>query len=288
MYVDVGSSVTSGQLLAELEAPELDAQLKEAQSALHTKEAVYQGSKLTYDRLLRTSKIPGTISPNDLDNAYAKMSADSSDLMAARSRFDQAQAERQYLQVRAPFSGIISSRNVYPGAYVGPAGKGSDVPMLTLQEQTKLRLVIAVPEAAVKGLKLTDSIQFTVKPIPGRSFYARVSRMAGSMNTTLRTEQVEMDVNNSDKQLLPGMYAQVSINNSSPYPSFVIPNSAVTSNSQQVFVIGIKNRQAQWIPVQKGRSTTDSVEIYGQLMNGDTLAIRATEELRNGMTVHTQ
>lgn len=285
IHVDVGSQVSAGQLLAELEAPELDAQLKEAQSTLHTKEATFAASRISYERLLRTSRIPGTISPNDLDNAYAKMSGDSSDLMAARSRYEQAQAERQYLVVKAPFNGVISSRNVYSGAYVGPAGKGSDLPMLTLQEQSRLRLVIAVPEAAVKGLSVGDNVEFGVKPIPGKKFYARVSRMSGSMNTTLRTEQVEMDVDNRSGALLPGMYAQVQVTDVSPVPTYVIPATAVAANSQSVFVIAIKDHRVSRITVQKGRETTDSVEVYGRLAEGDTLAIRATDELRDGMQV---
>jgi multidrug efflux pump subunit AcrA (membrane-fusion protein) len=102
MTVDVGSQVHKGQLLMTLDAPEMTAALSQAQEDLHTKEAIYRGSKANYDRLLKTSKMPGTISPNDLDMAHAKMSADSSSLLAARSAYRQSADLENYLEVRPP------------------------------------------------------------------------------------------------------------------------------------------------------------------------------------------
>ena len=282
MFVDVGSEVQKGQLLANLEAPELETQIKEAASQWHTQEALFNGSKATYQRLLHTSRIPGTISANDLDNAYAKMSADSAQLLAARSRYDETMQMRDYLEIRAPFAGVIAVRNVYAGAYVGPAGKGSDKPMLTLQEQKKLRLEIDIPEAAVGYLTLKDTIHFSVRPLPGRTFSATISRMAGSMNTQLRTEHIEMDVHNDDGKLLPGMFAQVNLNFANAQKTFVVPASAIAGNSQQVFVIRVENGKTQWVNIRKGRERPDSVEVYGDLHPDDRLLLKASDEIRNG------
>lgn len=282
MFVDVGSEVRKGQLLVTLEAPELETQIKEAASLWHTREALFNGSKATYQRLLHTSRIPGTIPANDLDNAYAKMSADSADLLAARSRYEETMQMRDYLEIRAPFAGIISTRNVYAGAYVGPAGKGSDKPMLTLQEQKKLRLQIDIPEAAVGYLALKDTIHFSVRPFPGRTFTAAISRMAGSMNTQLRTEHIEMDVQNDKRELLPGMFAQVSLSFQNAQKTFVVPASAIAGNSQQVFVIRDANGKAQWVNIRKGRERPDSVEVYGDLHPNDRLVLKASDEIRDG------
>lgn len=281
MTVDIGSEVHKGQLLITLDAPEMTASLQEASALLHTKEAVYRGSKSNYMRLLHTSKIPGTISPNELDLAHAQISADSANLLAARSKYKETTDLRNYLEIRAPFDGVVSSRNVYVGAYAAPADKGSGKPLLTLQEQAKLRLVIAVPEAATVYFEKKDTVHFTVQTLPGKVFVAMVKRLAGSLNTQLRTEQMEMDVNNRDKKLLPGMYAQVNLQLSDAQKVFVVPLSAVAGNSQRIFVIRVNGDKAEWVDVKKGRQSTDQVEIYGDLKEGDHLVSKASDELKN-------
>jgi membrane fusion protein, multidrug efflux system len=285
MFVDVGSEVHKGQLLATLEAPELEASVNESASLLHTQEALYRASKATYDRLYATSKIPGTISPNELDIADAKMGSDSANLAAARSKYHESADLQNYLQVRAPFDGVISTRNMYPGAYAGPAGKGSFIPLMTLQEQAKLRLVIDVPEAATGYFRERDTVHFAVQTLPGRTFTATVTRMAGSLDMQLRSEQLQMDVLNRDKTLLPGMFAQVSLDLTNSRKQFVVPQTTVTGNSKRIFVIRITGGKAEWVTVQKGREAAGKVEIYGDLKEGDQLVANASDELKAGTPV---
>jgi membrane fusion protein (multidrug efflux system) len=285
MTVDIGSHVHKGQLLMTLDAPEMTAALNQAQEDLHTKEAIYRGSKANYDRLYKTSKTPGTISPNDLDIAHAKMSADSSALLAARSAYQQSADLRNYLQVRAPFDGVISSRNVYPGAYVTPSDKTANKPMLTLQQQARLRLVVDVPEAATGYLSNNDTVHFTVRTMPGKQFTAVVNRAAGSLNDEMRSEQMQMDISNKDKTLLPGMFAQVTLYLTNTRNTFIVPQTAVTQNSQRIFVIKVVNNRARWVDVKKGRETIDSLEVYGALSNGITLLKNATDEIRDNAQV---
>jgi membrane fusion protein, multidrug efflux system len=281
MYVDVGSQVHKGQLLVTLEAPEMEAATNNSAALLHTQEALYRASKANYDRLYRTSKIPGTISPNDLDLANGKMGADSANLAAAWSGYQESAALTGYLEVRAPFDGVVSARNMYPGAAAGPAGKGSFIPLLTVQEQTKLRLVIAVPEAATGYFRQNDSIHFTVQTLPGREFPARVSRLAGALDMQLRTEQLEMDVANKKKALLPGMFAQVSLDLTNDNKVFVVPQTAVTGNSKKMFVIRVLRGKTEWVFVEKGRQSAGNVEIYGDLQEGDQLVTNGTDELKS-------
>lgn len=285
MDVDIGSQVHRGQLLMVLDAPEMTAALKQTQEDLHIKEAIYRGSKANYNRLLATSKSPGTISPNDLDIAHAKMSADSSALLASRSAYQLSADLKNYLEVRAPFDGVISRRNVYPGAYVTPSDKSSNKPMLTLQEQTKLRLVVDVPEAATGYFTNHDTVHFTVKTLPGKTFTAVVARMAGSMSDETRSEQMQMDISNQNKRLLPGMFAQVNLQLTNARKTFIVPQTAVTENSQRIFVIHIDHGKANWVNVQKGRQTADSLEVYGNLMSGYQLILNANDEIRNGQEV---
>jgi membrane fusion protein (multidrug efflux system) len=287
LLVDVGSVVKKNQLLVVLEAPEMLDASNTAAQLIQTNKAYYTASKATYERMYQTSKIPGTISPNDLEIAYAKMNSDSSNLMAARSSYNESNNLNRYLEVRAPFDGVISASNLYPGAYAGPAGAGSVIPLLTLQEQAKLRLVIAVPEAATEYFKLEDTVHFSVKTLPGKDFTATVSRVAGSLDLQLRTEQLQMDVANKDKILLPGMFAQVSLNMTNTDQVFIVPESSVTENTKQVFVIRVKNGKTEWVPVKRGRESDGNVEIFGTLQEGDQLVNIATDELRSGTQVLT-
>jgi membrane fusion protein, multidrug efflux system len=285
LYVDVGSEVTEGQLLATMEAPELNAQLNGAASRLKSQEAVYLASKATYDRLLQTSKTPGTISPNDLDLANAKQQSDLAQLEAAKAAYREVSDTRNYLQVRAPFSGVITTRNVSAGAYVGPSGKGSELPLFTLQEQKKLRLVVSVPEAYVSYLNKSSEVMFTVRSLPNDSFRLKVSRLAGALDTRLRSQRMEMDVVNTNKKLLPGMVAEIVIPLQGGSSTFVVPSSAVLNSTLGVFVIRVQDKKASWIPVTAGRSADGKTEISGALSANDTLVQHATEEVRNQSTV---
>lgn len=287
MYVDVGSEVKQGQLLAALEAPELAAQTDESASLIKTQEAAWSASKATYDRLYKTSRIPGTISPNELELALAKMNSDSAALAAARSHYAGSADIQSYLEVRAPFDGVISSRSIYTGAYAGPAGKGSSIPLMTLQQQRRLRLVVDVPEAATAYFRGKDTIHFTVQTLPGQVFTAQVTRMAGALDLQTRTEELQMDVVNGNGLLLPGMFAQVSLDLTNSEQQFIVPTGAVTGNSKNIFVIRVAGGKTRWVPVQEGREADGKVEIFGDLQVGDQLVAAATDELKSNTLVTT-
>ena len=282
LYVDVGSEVKAGQLLATMEAPELNAQLSAAQSRLKSQEALYIASKTNYDRLYETSKTPGTISQNDLDQAMAKMNSDRAQLEAAKASYKEVTDTRNYLEIRAPFNGMITTRNANPGAYVGPSGKGSEFPLFTLQEQKKLRLVIFVPEAYTGYLSEQDKVGFTVNAFPNQPFTANVKRLAGALDSRLRSQRIEMDVMNDARKLLPGMVATVQIPLSIKDSAFIVPKTAVVNSQERVFVIRVLNGKTDWVDVKKGRETDGKIEIYGDLNAGDRIVRTASEEIRNG------
>ena len=285
LYADVGSEVKEGQLLASLEAPEINSQLSASESRLKSFEAVYIASKANYDRLVETSKTPGTISPNDLDLAKAKQSSDLAQYQAAKAAYNEVINNRDYLQVKAPFAGVVSARNVSQGAYVGPSGKGSDLPMFTLQTQQKLRLVVSVPEAYTSYLTDKSVVSFTVVSLPNQTFKAQVKRLAGALDQRLRSERIEMDVINNNKKLLPGMVAEIVIPLPARDSAMLVPVNAVVSSTEKVYVVKIVNGKARWVTVQKGRSTDKQTEVFGNLQAGDTVAAPASEELRDGTPV---
>jgi membrane fusion protein (multidrug efflux system) len=284
LLVDIGSEVHQGQLLVTLEAPEINSQLAEAQSRIKQQEAIYFASKANYDRLYSTSKTPGTISQNDLEQAEAKKNADNANVEAAKSALKQVAANLNYLEIRAPFDGVITSRNVNLGAYVGPGGKGSD-PLFVLQDQKRLRLVVSVPENYTGGLSNKNKVDFTVQALPNQKFTAQVNRLAGALDEKLRSERLEMDVFNKDKKLLPHMYAEVNVPLPSRDSAFIVPKTAVVTSTEKVFVVRITNHHAEWVEVKKGLQSKDLMEVYGDLKKGDKVAKQATDEIRNGSPV---
>ncbi len=285
LLVDIGSEVHTGQLLATLEAPEINSQLAAAQSRIKQQEVIYFASKATYDRLLSTSKTPGTISENDLEQAEAKKNSDYANVEAAKSSYKEVAANLDYLQIKAPFDGVITSRNVNLGAYVGPAGKGSDLPLFVVQDQKRMRLVISVPELYTGGLSSKSEVTFSVKALPNQKFSARVKRLAGALDEKLRSERLEMDVYNKDKRLLPGMYADVDVPVPTRDSTFIVAKTAVVISTEKVFVIRVNNHRAEWVNVKKGFQSGDKTEIYGDLKPGDKLVKQATDEIRDGQQV---
>jgi membrane fusion protein, multidrug efflux system len=285
LYADVGTEVKAGQLLATMEAPELTSAVSAAESRLKSQEALYVASKSNYDRLLETSKTPGTISQNDLDQALAKKNSDYAQWDAAKAAYREVTERRGYLEIRAPFNGIITSRNANLGAYVGPSGKGSEFPLFTLQEQKKLRLVIFVPEAFTGYLDQQDKVSFNVNAFPNEKFTAQVKRLAGALDNRLRSQRIEMDVANENKKLLPGMVANVNIPLSTKDSTYIVPKTAIVSSQERVFVIRVVNGKAEWVDVKKGRENDGKVEVYGDLKAGDYIVQKASEEVRNGSSV---
>jgi len=282
LKVDIGSKVKTGQVLIILEAPELTAQLSAAQSRLKSQEATYTASLANYNRIIETSKTPGTISPHDIEQAEARKNADLANLEAARASHKEVNDVKDYLVIRAPFDGTITARNVNIGAYVGPSGRGSEFPTLTLQQQDKLRLVVSVPETYSGYLKKGDEVDFKVRAIPSEIFKATVARLSGALDQKLRSERIEADIKNSDGKFLAGTVADVTLSLRSSDNSFIVPKTSVMTTSEGAYVIRIVDGKAERVVVRKGLQYKDSVEIFGKLKVDDVVLKKASEEIRDG------
>lgn len=283
LAVDIGSEVREGQLLADLEAPEISARVAAAESRLKAQEALYTVSNSAYQRLLETSKTPGTVSQIELEQALAKKNADYSLLEAAKAGYNESKIMQSYLQLRAPFAGRVTARNVNIGAYVG---QGGGLPLLTVQDNKKLRLSLAIPETYTGYLKTGDELSFKVVSIPGQVFKAKISRMSGALDLKLRAEKIELDVMNTEGKLLPGLVADVMLPVKSRENPFVVNRSAVITTSEGVFVIRVVNNKTERVKVATGLEAGDRVEIFSdQLEENDVLIARASEEMKEGTVV---
>ena len=327
VLVDRGSAVKEGDLLIELSAPEMKAQIAEAESkvqvaegdrqqaeaklaslesTLASLEATLASAQATYDRLKVASQTPGAISGNELDIALRSVEAQRAGVEAQRGsiqaqratieaiRNGKAAAEATlravkemegYLRVTAPFNGVVTERIVHPGALVGP---GSNEPLLVLQQISHLRVTVAVPEESVGGIAKGASVSFQVPAYSERNFSGTVSRAAQSIDPKTRTMAVELDVMNSDRSLVPGMYATVKWPVRRGQPSLYVPKTSVVTTTERTFVIREKNGKAEWVNVKKGAADGDLIEVIGPLQAGDKIVTRANDELREGAPLKSQ
>ena len=283
--VDRGSRVRTGQLLLRLEAPEIEQQYMAAKAKYLQAYSLSLASKDDYDRLIVANKMPGTVSAHDLELAKAKMIADSATSQAEMANYKALGATRDYLTVTAPFDGVITERNVHPGALVGPNLKTDDKPMLILQQESKLRLVIDVPEVYSNQLTEHTLVSFRVSTLPGKVFRGAISRAAGSLNMKYRSEAIEVDVKNDNGLLKPGMYAEVDLPVQRNTHSMVVPAAAVVVSQERKYIITVDGDKAHWVDVVTGNSRNDSTEVFGVMSPHARIIVNANDEIRDGTSV---
>ena len=283
--VDRGTQVRRGQQLLLLEAPEIEQQYFAAKAKYLQAYALSLASKDNYERLTQANKMPGTVSAHDLELARARMIADSATAQGEMAGYKALEAMKNYLTVTAPFDGVITERNVHPGALVGPNLKADDKPMLVLQQENKLRLVVDVPELYSNQLTEHTVVSFRVSTLPGKIFRGVISRSAGSLNMKYRSEAIEVDVKNDDKLLKPGMYAEVELPVQRNTHSLVVPASAVVTSQEKKYVIAVDQGKTHWVDVATGNSKNDSTEVFGNLQAHDKIIVNANDEIRDGAPV---
>ncbi len=293
--VDVGARVGKGELIAQLEAPELVARKAEAQSRYQSAEAQLVSAqaklaadKATYRRMSAASKIPGVVAGNDLEVAQKTVQSDEGDLTALQKNVKAAQdalrAAAQleaYLNIRAPFDGEVTARYVHPGALVGPpGGPGAATPLVRIETLTRHRLLVPVPEYDANSVPQGREVDFTVPSLPGKRFHAPIARVSHSVDIKTRTMSVELDVQDPRAQLIPGTFCHVAWPVHRSYATLFVPSSAIVNNLERIFVIRIQNRRTEWVDVKTGETSGHRVEVFGNLRVGDTVVVQATDELQ--------
>lgn len=283
IYADRGTLVKRGQLLAILEAPEMETQLQAANSRYLEAQENAEASKEKYERLKEASKEPGSVSPLDLDNATSKMKADEAMAQSEKSNVGSVKAMRDYLRIYAPFDGMIVQRNVSPGALVSP-GKATDQPMFVLQDISKMRLVVYIPEDYVDKVDLRQPVNFVFNAMPGQPYSAKISRSANALGS-MRSEAVEIDVQNKGGQLKPGMYAEVHIPMLSGAKSLLVPNNAIVRSTEREYVVAVSGTKASLVDVKEGLAGKDSTEVFGELKPNEKIILHPGDEIKQGDVV---
>jgi membrane fusion protein, multidrug efflux system len=299
VLVDRGSVVKQGQLLAELSAPEMKAQIAEAESRVQAAEsdklqaeAQLAAAQSTYDRLKKAAETPGAVAGNELTQAQKQVEALGALVQSKREAVNavkemvKAQKDLEaYLRITAPFDGVVTDRLVHPGALVGP---GADPVLLIIQQMSHLRLIVAVPEENVGGIVTGARVGFRVPAYPGGKYSGTVARISHALDPKTRTMAVELDVLNPDGGLSPGMYPSVTWPVRQSRPSLLVPKTSVVTTTERTFVVREQNGRAEWVTVAKDAADGDLVEVSGNLRAGDRVVRRATDEIREGTPLQPQ
>ena len=293
VHVDRGSMVKKGQLLVELSAPEMKAQLSEFEAkalAIESQKAEAEARlaafESTLQRLRDAAKTPGAIAANEVVQAEKAVDAQKALIRSIQTQASAARASAaglkemlQYLEVAAPFDGVITERRVHPGALAGPAAPS----LLRLEQISRLRVVVAVPEGEISGIVRGATVPFAIQG--GLSGSGTVARLARSLDPRTRTMAVELDVNNAAGSLAPGMYAEVTWPVRKAKGSILVPPGAIVTTTEKVFVIRNSGGTAEHVPVSKGASAGDLVEVFGNLQEGDLVVKRGSDEIRAGQAI---
>jgi RND family efflux transporter MFP subunit len=293
--VDRGTWVKRGQVLARIAAPEIRAQRAEAEAkvqAVRAQQAEAQAravaAQSTYDRLKAASATAGVVAGHDLEMAERSLDAARAHVAALASSSTAAEAAVQavaemeaYLQLIAPFDGVVTERTVHPGALVGPAAG----PLLRVEQIARLRLTIPVPESYVGAIMRGATVQFRVSAFPDQTFQGVVARPAHSLDMKTRSMLVELDVNNPRQTLAPGMFAEVQWPVSRAQASLFVPRTAVVRTSERQFVVRVRNGVAEWVDVRRGELNGDVIEVFGDLRPGDEVIRRGNDEVQPGTRV---
>jgi RND family efflux transporter MFP subunit len=281
MKADIGDHVRRGQVLAIIDAPEMQTNLASYQTALHSAKAKYLTDRDVYERMLRASeaKTPGIVAPVDLVRSRNQLTEDSAAYEAAKQTVQSYKDVTGYLVIQAPYDGIVTERKADRGSFVG-----NGQPLLVVQNNSTLRLRIAVPEIYTSVELPQKTAQFKVDAYPGQLFTATLTRKSGSIDPTTRTEQWEFIYNNKDNLLKAGSFAYLVLNMQRAGFSFVVPSTAIVTNQERKFVIRVKDGKAEWVDVRQGLSTEKGIEVFGTLQAGDTLVTRASDERKQGST----
>ena len=292
--VDRGSRVKTGEQIALLEAPELVAQRAEAESKFQSAEsqlaagqAKLAADQATYQRMSAAAKTPGVVALNDLEVAQKIAQSDEANVMAlqksAKAAQDALRAVSEleaYLSITAPFDGQVTTRYVHPGALVGPAsGPGAMTPIVQIQTLARHRLVVPVPEYDAAGIPEGTEVSFTVPSFPGRLFQAPIARISRAVDIKTRTMPVELDVRDPHAELDPGTFCEVSWPVRRAYPTLFVPTSAVANDLERTFIIRIRENRVEWVDVKTGATAGMLIEVFGDLKEGDEVAVRGTDQL---------
>ena len=283
-YFDIGAHVQKGQLLAEIETPEVDQQLQQARADLDTAQANLNIAKITASRwqdLVST----GSVSQQETDQAVSNLSAVKAAAESSAANVRRLEQLQSFEKVYAPFDGIITARNTDIGALIDAGASAQPKELFHMAAIHTLRLYVAVPEVYSRAARSGAPATLTLDEFPGQTFHGTLVRNANSIDLASRTLLVEVDVDNPTGQLLPGAYVFVHLKLPDQTRSVTVPSNTLIFRKEGLQVGLVHNDKAELIPVKIGRDYGSSVEIVSGLQPTDAVIVDPSDSLVAGMPV---
>lgn len=284
-YADIGAHVRKGQLLAVIESPEVDQEVSQARSNLATAEINLRMARITAERW-RKLLLKNAVSEQTTEQNESNLKASESMLAAARANLRRLETMQQFEQVRAPFSGYVTQRNIDIGSLIQAGSNGlSQAPLFHLDAISILRLYVPLPEVYVRDIHNGERVEVTSDAYPNQRFYGTVVRNAEAINLETRTLKVEVDLSNRDHQLLPGQYAFVHFMIPPSKHSLMLPSNALLFRTHGLWVAVIKNGRVQLTPIRIGHDYGATVEVISGLNPEDEVILNPSDSLVQGQQV---
>jgi RND family efflux transporter MFP subunit len=281
-YVDIGGHVRAGQVLADIDTPEVDRQLDQARADLATAEANAKLARSTADRyrdLIKTD----SVSKQDLDNANGALEARDSAIMSARANVNRLEQLHAFGKIEAPFDGVVTARNVDVGALIDSGSNAKE--LFHVAAVQRLRVFVNVPEVYSRAAKPGLEADLTLAEFPGRRFEGRLARTSEAIEVASRTLLTEIDVDNKAGELLPGSYVQVHLKLPTSVGTTKLPVNALIFGADGLRVAKIADGKALLVPITIGRDYGDSVEILSGLTPDEPVILNPPDSLTSGTAV---
>jgi membrane fusion protein, multidrug efflux system len=298
--VDIGDRVKKGEVIAEMEIPEMVEEYQQVKAKLRGAKANYKKAvadfelqKQTYQRIKDIWEAePGAVAKQDVDVAKAKFELAKANINNEKAKIDNASADMErlkalleYGKIKAPFDGLITERFVDPGALVQDASSDNVSPVVTIMHTDTVRVLIDVPEPDVPFVEKGDEATLVVDALPGRNFTASVTRFANALNPGTRTMRTEIDIPNPDQLLRPGMYGNITLSLDIIKDAVTVPAHAITVEKNNKYVYKVNDGKVEKVRIETGIDDGIRVQVVKGLTGGEDIIVKGNNTVSDGDTV---
>lgn len=279
---DIGSRVREGQVLAEIDTPEIDQQLRQARADLATAQANAKLAQTTADRYADLIK-SDSVSRQDYDNAIGGAEARQAAVLSAEANVMRLEELQKFKTIYAPFAGVITARNTDIGALISTGAGARE--LFHVAAVDRLRISISVPEQYARAARPGLPVEIRVRELPDRRFDGRVARTAQSIDAASRTLLAEIDMDNRSGELLPGSYAEVQLNLPTDASALRLPVNTLLFRSEGLRVAIVRDGRVHLAPVTLGRDFGSTVEVVSGVSAEDQVVVNPADSLADGQAV---